>query len=169
MVGEDMAEQPRGEIIADFLGEFPDLVVMNDEAHHVHNKTTQGNEELVWRRFVRVLHERQIERHGNAQNFLMQVDFSATPFYGSGVKREYFPHIVYDYDLKQGLADMLVKQIFVEEREAAFGQTLEELDFRAVREEAEGKRRGEIVALSDGKNWNKSRRNFPNAASTASR
>jgi type III restriction enzyme len=150
MVGEDMAEQPRGEIIADFLSEFPDLVVMNDEAHHVHNKTTQGSDELVWRRFVRVMNERQIERHGNAQNFLLQVDFSATPFYGSGVKREYFPHIIYDYDLKLGLADMLVKQIFVEEREAAFGQTLEELDFRAVREEAEGKRRGEVSALSDG-------------------
>jgi len=30
------------------------------------------------------------------------VDFSATPFYGSGTTREYFPHIVYDFDLVQG-------------------------------------------------------------------
>jgi len=148
--GEDIAEQPRGEIIADLLSEFPDLVVMNDEAHHVHSKMGRDNEELVWRRFVRVLHERQIERHGSSRNFLLQVDFSATPFYGSGIKREYFPHIVYDYDLKQALADMLVKQIFVEEREASFAQTLEELDFRAVREEAEGRQRGEVIALSDG-------------------
>ena len=57
-------EQPQGEIIADFMTEFPDLIVMNDEAHHVHGKKTVRADELIWRRFMDVLHDRMRQRHG---------------------------------------------------------------------------------------------------------
>jgi type III restriction enzyme len=79
----------------------------------------------------------------------MQVDYSATPFYGSGAKREYFPHIIYDYPLLDATRDMLVKQLFLEQRQAVAGERLAELDFRAVRED-EGRRRGPVVGLSAG-------------------
>ena len=147
--GEDVEEQPRGEVIADFLSEYPDLVVMNDEAHHVHGKKTAKNEELVWRRFMRVLYERLTERHPKNRGLFLQIDYSATPFYGSGARREYFPHIVYDYDLVQAMRDMLVKQLFLEERQSIAGEKLESLDFRAVRTEGNGKR-GKVKALSTG-------------------
>lgn len=149
--GADVEEMPRGEIIADFLSEYPDLVVMNDEAHHVHGKKAATGDELVWRQFMNVLYTRLKENHKEEQGIFLQVDYSATPFYGSAEKREYFPHIVYDYDLLNAMQDMLVKQLFLEQRQAIAGESFKELDFRAERFEPEaGHKRGEIKALSAG-------------------
>ncbi|MFZ3122868.1 MAG: DEAD/DEAH box helicase family protein [Thermodesulfovibrionales bacterium] len=149
--GADVEEMPRGEIIADFLSEYPDLVIMNDEAHHVHGKKSATGEELVWRQFMNVLYNRLKENHQEDQGIFLQIDFSATPFYGSAEKREYFPHIIYDYDLLNAMQDMLVKQLFLEQRQAIAGESLEELEFRAERFEPEGShKRGEIKALSAG-------------------
>jgi type III restriction enzyme len=150
-IGLSIPEEPRGEVIADFMTAYPDLVVMNDEAHHVHGKKTARADELVWRKFMGVLHDRMIERHGRNRGLFMQVDFSATPFYGSGRTREYFPHIVYDYDLRDALNEMLVKQLFLEERQAPEGKPPpEDLDFRAERETADKGKRGHVLKLSDG-------------------
>lgn len=151
LTGADIEEMPRGEIIADFLAEFPDLIVMNDEAHHVHGKKTAKGEELVWRQFIDTAFARARERHGNQFGPFVQFDYSATPFYGSGNKKEFFAHIIYDYDLVSAMQDMLVKQLFLEQRQAIGGEALEDLDFRAERYEAEaGHRRGEIKGLSAG-------------------
>ncbi len=146
-MGLDTPEEPQGEIIADYLSEFPDLIIMNDEAHHVHGKKTTKGDELVWRKFMHVLDERMRERHGDQRGAFLQIDFSATPFFGSGLNREYFPHIVYDYDLRAALNDMLVKQLFLEERRAGGDRPQEDLDFRAVRDKEAG-RRGEALKLS---------------------
>lgn len=147
-------ETPKAEIIADLLTEYPDICILNDEAHHVHsakrpNSTTKKDEELIWRRFMTFLHQRQAERHSDAElRVFQQIDFSATPFFGSGDKKDYFPHIVYDYDLTQASADMLVKQLFLEQRQ---GANLQDLDFKAERTRPEpGKKQGEIVGLSRG-------------------
>ncbi|MBD2160933.1 DEAD/DEAH box helicase family protein [Limnothrix sp. FACHB-1083] len=146
-------EIPKAEIIGDLLTEYPDLCVLNDEAHHVHankrpNPTTQKDEELIWRRFMTYLHQRQLANHSDSEYcFFQQIDFSATPFFGSGDKKDYFPHIVYDYPLAQASGDMLVKQLFLEQRQ---GANLIDLDFKAERAEAEGKKRGEILGLSRG-------------------
>src|SRR3990172_5635780 len=149
--GADVEEMPRGEIIADFLSEYPDLVIMNDEAHHVHGKKSATGDELVWRQFMNVLYKRLDEGHKDERGIFLQVDFSATPFYGSAEKREYFPHVIYDYDLLNAMQEMLVKQLFLEQRQAIAGESLEELDFRAERHEPEGShKRGEIKALSAG-------------------
>ncbi len=149
--GEDVEEMPRGEIILDFLSQYPDLIVMNDEAHHVHGKKTATGEELVWRQFMNALYERLKERHEDGFGPFIQIDYSATPFYGSAEKREYFPHIVYDYELRTAMQDMLVKQLFLEERQSIGGESLDDLDFRAERYEPEGgHRRGEIKSLSAG-------------------
>ena len=146
-------ETPKAEIIGDLLTEYPDLCVLNDEAHHVHankrpNPTTNRDEELIWRRFMTYLHQRQLETHADSEyRCFQQFDFSATPFFGSGDKKDYFPHIVYDYPLAQASGDMLVKQLFLEQRQ---GSGLIDLDFKAERAEAEGRKRGEILGLSRG-------------------
>jgi len=129
---------------------------MNDEAHHVHakkrfKKGSEKDEELVWRQFMNLLYERLKETHEENFGPFIQIDYSATPFYGSGEKREYFPHIVHDYDLVSAMQDMLVKQLFLEERQSIGGESLEDLDFRAERYPPEaGHRRGDIKALSAG-------------------
>jgi len=152
--GEDVEEAPRGETILDILSEYPDLIVMNDEAHHVHaekkpKKETGRDEELVWRQFMNRLYDRLKEKHADTFGPFMQIDFSATPFYGSGEKRQFFPHIVYDYPLINAMHDMLVKQLFLEERQSIAGESLEDLDFRAERLEPEGShKRGAIACLS---------------------
>ncbi|MCX5885934.1 MAG: DEAD/DEAH box helicase family protein [Proteobacteria bacterium] len=149
--GEDVENMPRGEVILDFLSQYSDLIVMNDEAHHVHGKKSATGEELVWRQFMNVLCGRLKESHEDVLGPFVQIDYSATPFYGSGEKREYFPHIVYDYELLRAMQDMLVKQLFLEERQSVGGESLEDLDFKADRHEPDaGHRRGEIKSLSAG-------------------
>jgi type III restriction enzyme len=150
LTGEEVGEQTRGDFLAEFLSEFPDITVMNDEAHHVHLKA--GNEEeLVWRKFISLLYQRLCERHKKERGSFIQIDYSATPFFGTGTQKKFFPHIVYDYDLSQSMRDMLVKQLFLEERQIIAGERLEALDFRAKREKPEeGKKRGEIIGLSAG-------------------
>jgi len=160
LTGADVEEQPRGEIIADFLSEYSDLIIFNDEAHHVHGSKTAKGEELVWRKFLQVLFDRLTEKHKEEKGLpvparqtgvFMQIDFSATPFYGSAEKKEYFPHIVYDYDLVQAMRAMLVKQIFLEERQSLAGEALKALDVRAERTEADDDhRRGQVIGLSNG-------------------
>ncbi|MEO0181800.1 MAG: hypothetical protein ABIM74_05905 [candidate division WOR-3 bacterium] len=113
--------------------------------------SNEKDEELVWRRFMNLLNERMNERHGEERGLFIQIDYSATPFFGSKEKKEYFPHIVYDYDLLKAMHDMLVKQIFLEERQKVAGEDLATLDFRAVRAEPEGgHKRGEVIELSEG-------------------
>jgi type III restriction enzyme len=145
-------EIPKAEIIADLLTTYPDICVLNDEAHHVHatkrpNADTGKDEELIWRRFMTFLHQQQSENHADVDRVFQQIDFSATPFFGSGNSKDYFPHIVYDYDLANASTDMLVKQLFLEQRQ---GSNLENLDFKAERTPAEGRKQGEIIGLSRG-------------------
>ncbi len=149
LTGADVEEQPRGEIIADFLSEYPDLIIFNDEAHHVHGAKTAKGEELVWRKFLTALYNRMAEKRGGEKGVFLQIDFSATPFYGSAEKKEYFPHIVYDFDLVEAMRAMLVKQIFLEERQGMMGEKMDDLDVRAERAEAdEEHRRGQVIGVS---------------------
>lgn len=149
LTGAEIGEQPRGDFPAEFLSEFPSLVLMNDEAHHVHSgRTTATNEELVWRKFIKVLHAKLEGRHSKDKGLFVQYDFSATPFFGSGTQKKYFGHIVYDYDLISAMQAKLVKQLFLEKR---MQLAAENLDFKAVRKKPEsGKKLGEIIGLSQG-------------------
>ena len=71
-----------------------DLVVLNDEAHHVHN------EELAWSKSLLAIHE-AVPRGLGAW-----LDFSATPKDQNGM---YFPWTVVDYPLAQAVEDRIVK------------------------------------------------------------
>ena len=82
-----------------------DLIVFNDEAHHVHD------EELVWTQSLLSIHE-ALSKGINAW-----LDFSATPKDQNGM---YFPWTVCDYPLAQATEDRIVKAPLIvtnEERE----------------------------------------------------
>lgn len=98
-----------------------DLMIFNDEAHHV--QESYGEDEKIWQESINLIHDK-IKKDFNKVN-LTQIDFSATPFETKQNKVIYFPHIVYDYDVIQAMNSMLVKQIFLETRNAL---TIDDLD-----------------------------------------
>lgn len=71
-----------------------DLVVMNDEAHHVHD------EDLAWSQSLMAIHS------ALPQGLALWLDFSATPKDQNGM---YFPWTVCDYPLAQAVEDRIVK------------------------------------------------------------
>lgn len=98
-----------------------DLMIFNDEAHHVHE--SYGEDEKVWQESINLVYEKIKSDFGDTN--LTQVDFSATPFETKQNKVIYFPHIIYDYDVIQAMNSMLVKQIFLETRNEL---TIDDLD-----------------------------------------
>lgn len=123
----------------DFLKDLPDLMLINDEAHHVHGGRTAEAETVMWQRGIDALAE------GKGTNFF-QLDFSATPYETSGsgktLREDFFPHVVVDYDLKSAIEDGRVKTVVIDRRKELDG--LDNLDYRAVRDG------GKVVGLSDG-------------------
>lgn len=124
----------------DFLAALPDLVVMNDEAHHIHENRTYGEvEEVEWQKGLDKISA------GKGKRFA-QIDFSATPYDVTGSEQNrtehYFPHTVVDFDLKTAIRSGLVKTIALDKRKELTEATL---DFRAVRDDSNAP-----IALSDG-------------------
>ena len=76
------------------IRDLDSLVVMNDEAHHVHD------DDLEWNKTLVRLHE------SLPRGLDLWLDFSATPKFQTGV---YFPWIVCDYPLAQAVEDRIVK------------------------------------------------------------
>ena len=125
----------------DYLASLTDLMVINDEAHHIHELRRNGQvEEVEWQRGLNAV------AAGKGSRFV-QVDFSATPYdtVGSGTRqvKRYFPHIIVDFDLATAIRKGLVKTLLIDRRQQL--TDLEELDFRAERDD-----RGKVVGLSDG-------------------
>ena len=71
-----------------------DLVVINDEAHHVHDET------LAWNKSLTAIHE------ALSNGLSSWLDFSATPKDQNGM---FFPWIVVDYPLAQAVEDRIIK------------------------------------------------------------
>ncbi|MEW6738532.1 MAG: DEAD/DEAH box helicase family protein [Nitrospirota bacterium] len=126
-----------GEI--EYLSGLENMVVFNDEAHHIHETKKAGIvSEVEWQKSLNKIAE------GKGRRFI-QIDFSATPYdvTGSGQKRtkHFFPHIVVDFDLKTAIHQGLVKTITLDKRKEIAAM---ELDFKAVREG------NTVIGLSDG-------------------
>jgi len=126
----------RGNVLS-FLAGLPDLMVFNDEAHHIHELKRQGEaDEVEWQKSLSRIAE------GKGRGFV-QVDFSATPYNerGGGRSRDktrakvWFPHIVVDFDLKQAMRLGLVKSLVLDKRKEVGAEPLESLDFRAERDD----------------------------------
>lgn len=123
----------------EFLTSLPDLVVFNDEAHHIHEIKARGEiTEVEWQKSL----NRIAATKGNR---FIQIDFSATPYdvTGSGQNRtrHYFPYLVVDFDLKTAIRQGLVKTIALDKRKEI---ATTELDYKAVRD---GRR---VIGLSEG-------------------
>ena len=126
----------------EFLTNLKDIVVINDEAHHIHEVKIAGEiMEVEWQKSLNVIASTKGQR-------FIQIDFSATPYNvtGSGQRRtkHYFPHIVVDFDLKTAIQNGLVKTIVLDKRKEIASQKMAELDYKAVREGSK------VVGLSDG-------------------
>jgi len=89
---KDLTKSP--ELLIDKIKKLGNLMVINDEAHHVHD------EDLAW-------HKTLISIHKSIPNGLnLWLDFSATPKTQTGT---YYPWIIVDYPLAQAVEDRIVK------------------------------------------------------------
>ena len=90
-----------------------DLVVINDEAHHVHDQT------LAWSQSLLAVHE------ALPNGVSAWLDFSATPKDQNGM---YFPWTVVDYPLAQAVEDRIVKAPLIVTKEDDENQPPEDPD-----------------------------------------
>lgn len=123
----------------DFLANLKDLMVMNDEAHHIHENSVYGEiKEVEWQKSLNKIAKKKGDK-------FIQTDFSATPYdvSGSGQKRvkHYFPHVITDFDLKTAIRGGLVKTIAIDKRKEIVDLPL---DYNAIRDG------NKVIGLSDG-------------------
>jgi len=76
------------------IKDLKDIVVINDEAHHVHD------DELAWHKSLMNIHSSM------SKGLSLWLDFSATPKDQGGM---YFPWTICDYPLAQAVEDRIVK------------------------------------------------------------
>lgn len=122
----------RGNVLA-FLAALPELMVFNDEAHHIHELKREGEStEVEWQKSLSKIAASKGRR-------FVQMDFSATPYndVGSGKNKRkvYFPHIITDFDLKSAMRAGLVKSLVLDKRKEIGALPLNSLDFKAIRDE----------------------------------
>ena len=125
----------------EYLAELDDIMVINDEAHHIHELKRNGEiEEVEWQKGLNAIAEKKDEH-------FFQIDFSATPYdqRGSGkkVQKCFFPHIIVDFDLATAMRMGLVKTLLLDRRQEL--TELMNLEYKAVRDE-----RNKVCDLSDG-------------------
>lgn len=131
LVDLDRKFEKRG--VLQCLSSMTDLMVFNDEAHHIHEiKKTGETTEVEWQKSLNIISQ-------NKKNRFFQIDFSATPYnqIGSGqsTKKSYFPHIIYDFDLKEALTNNLIKSIVLDKRKEIGAIPNNELTFKCDRDE----------------------------------
>ena len=88
-----------GEALRDLVLRHGELMVINDEGHHLHN------EDLEWHKVIIGLHDRLQGR--GLPGLACQFDFTATPKYQNGAL---FREIIVDYPIAQAVDDGIVKR-----------------------------------------------------------
>lgn len=128
----------KGETL-EYLADLDSLMIINDEAHHIHNNKTK-DDDVVWQQGINYIMK-------NKKGACLQVDFSATPYTQTGTGRNarklYFPHIITDFHLNSAILEGLVKLLNIDQRQAV--TDIKNLDYRAVRDE-----RNNVISLSQG-------------------
>ncbi|TDK89962.1 DEAD/DEAH box helicase [Mycolicibacterium mucogenicum] len=112
------------------LKDLPDLVVFNDEAHHIHEvRKADEVTDVEWQKSLSEIASTKGRR-------FTQIDFSATPYNevgaGKSKGKAYFPHIVVDFDLNAAMRAGLVKSLALDKRKEIAALPL---DFKAERDE----------------------------------
>lgn len=121
-----------------YLAKLPDLLVFNDEAHHLGEwKKAEEVFEKKWQEALLIV-------MGDKKTRFIQVDFSATPYSvtGSGQKRtrHFFPYIITNFELVNAIRTGLVKTVAIDKRKEIAALPL---DFKADRDKG-------AITLSDG-------------------
>lgn len=128
----------RGKELA-YLAKLEDLVVFNDEAHHLGE--WKKSDEVLDKKWQEALDDISEKK----KNKFIQIDFSATPYTvtGSGQKitQHFFPHIIVDFELAEAIKQGLVKTVAIDKRKEIAALPL---DFKAEREG------NDVKDLSDG-------------------
>lgn len=94
---KDLTKSP--ESLLDKIKKLDNILVINDEAHHVHD------EDLKWYQTLMSIH--------NSVGINLWLDFSATPKTQTGT---YYPWIIVDYPLAQAVEDRIVKSPLIVQR-----------------------------------------------------
>ncbi len=101
-----------------FLGNWRDVVIMNDEAHHVYGvKRARKSEEPEYIKWSKI-----IERIGKAARISLVIDLSATPWYGSGSQKPdgtLFEWLVSDFSVYDAFESGLVKVVRLPETDGS--------------------------------------------------
>ena len=104
-VGNMLGQKPKKDSEASWLESLyerilkhDELLIINDEAHHVHD------EELAWYKSILSFQNNLIEKSGKGLS--MVFDLTATPKDQNGT---FFPWIICDYPLAQAIEDKIVK------------------------------------------------------------
>jgi len=104
------AQQDPDSVIRRTLGGWRDLVVINDEAHHVYGeKRTRAGEEPDYIKWSHIL-----DRISRASRVGLVVDLSATPWYGAGAAKPegtLFEWLVSDFSVYDAFESGLVKVV----------------------------------------------------------
>lgn len=112
------AKQDPNRAIRRVLGNWRDVVIINDEAHHVYGekRTRKGEdpEHIKWSKII--------GRIARAARISMVVDLSATPWYGSGSPKPegtLFEWLVSDFSVYDAFESGLVKVVRLPEEQGA--------------------------------------------------
>ncbi len=84
--------------LRDRITNHPRIIVLNDEAHHLHDP------DLAWNRAIDSLHQQSLSK--NQKGIVIQVDFTATPKHNNG---DLFRHIICDFPLGEAVDAGIVK------------------------------------------------------------
>ena len=107
-----LGEKPVGETtdskidLGDIVRNLEELMVINDEAHHIHN------EKMAWFTSIRDIHNKLLQK----KSFLsMQLDVTATPKHNNG---SIFVQTVSDYHLMEAIHQSIVKHPTLPDQES---------------------------------------------------
>jgi len=119
----------RGNVL-EYLTQLPELMVFNDEAHHIHDIKREGDfSEVEWQKSL----TRIAQPKGRS---FVQMDFSATPYNdvgaGKNKRKVFFPHIITNFDLNSAMRSGLVKSLVLDKRKELGALPL---NFKAERDE----------------------------------
>lgn len=87
-----------GERVRNRISEHPSVMVLNDEAHHLHDP------ESAWNEAIEAIHHQSLTK-GN-RGVTLQLDYTATPKHNNG---DLFRHIVSDFPLGEAVDAGIVK------------------------------------------------------------
>ncbi len=84
-------------LVRDIVNNIDDIIVFNDEAHHIHDK------KLAWFKTIETINNSLVQK---GKKLPLQLDVTATP---KDQKGNIFPHTISDYPLVEAIAQEVVK------------------------------------------------------------